>query len=348
MEIEKMKKIIKELPEDEAKSLLFHVYLRLNLVKETDYSETSFLNDVGKIYKTIFDISKERSEIKKDVGFQTCHILFGDTFSGGLKVCLKEMGMDKKEKVISFWDKFSIGSVWMLHEEVGEEERFTWMQRVINDEYDGYQDYMKRFQQTKNQINSIPEGVPITIWVADNSHEQTGLRYVLHLLKNKDNNIKVINTTKKYSELFKKRDIEYTILHTGEVSPEKLQVIYEHSKNELPLAKYEREELENEWLSLSNNQETLRIWKNEKIQSLPEDYYDQFMIQSAKNLHRKSKLKGFMKSSRLIGHVLGNLEQYVGDSFLEYRLRKLIEAGVLEYEGSLKGMRFYSVKLKRC
>ena len=44
--------------------------------------------------------------------------------------------------------------------------------------------------------------------------------------------------------------------------------------------------------------------------------------------------------------MLGHLEQYVGDGFLEYRLKKLIEKGIFQAEGSLEAMRFYSVKLK--
>lgn len=54
-----------------------------------------------------------------------------------------------------------------------------------------------------------------------------------------------------------------------------------------------------------------------------------------------------MKSARLIGEVIGHLDQYMGDAFFEYRLRKLIEKGVFEMEGNLKAMRYYSVRLKR-
>ena len=53
--------------------------------------------------------------------------------------------------------------------------------------------------------------------------------------KSKYNDIMVINTTQKHSEIFKSKDIEYTVLHTGEIHPEKLQVFYEHSKNKAPL-----------------------------------------------------------------------------------------------------------------
>lgn len=346
-EIGELKKVIEELSDGEAKSLLFNVLLQLNFVKEMGYSERDFVNDVENIYEMAFNLSKERSYMKQEGNFQMIHILFGDSSAGCLRIALKKMGVYQVEKVISFWDMFSIGPVWMLHEKLGQEARFDWMKNVMSDENEDFLDYIKRFQESVKQIDSIQEGVPIIIWISDSSHEQTGLLYVLQLLKNKDNDIMVINTTKKHSKLFNKKDIEYTVLHTGEILPEKLQVIYEQSKNEPPLSQHERESLEKEWLSLSESQETLRIWRNGRIQSVPEDYYDQLIIQGAKYLHRKPKLNGFMKSARLIGHVLGHLEQHVGDSFLEYRLKKLIEAGVFESEGSLEALRFYSVRLKR-
>ena len=123
--------------------------------------------------------------------------------------------------------------------------------------------------------------------------------------------------------------------------------MYEYNENKDPLTKHERVVLENEWLSLSNNQETLRIWESGRIQCVPEDFYDQFIIQRARYLHREAELNGFMKSAILIGDALGHLEQHVSDSFLEYRLRRLIDAGKFESEGSLKAMRFYSVRLKQ-
>ena len=273
------------------------------------------------------------------------HILFGPSPMGSLKIALKDLDIEK-EHVISFWDMFSVGPIWRLHEEIGKEARFVWMKNSMNDNYDEFHEYKQRFQKTINQITSIPEGEPITIWIAENSHEQTGLRYVFHLLKYKVNDIKIINTTRKYAEHFNRPDIKYVVLHTGEISPEKLKVIYEQSKHEPPLSKHKREDFEKKWMTLADNREALRIWQNGKIMSVPEDYLDQFIIKRAKILHSKPKMKGFMKSARLIGEVLGHSEQHVGDTFLEYRLRKLIEKGIFEVEGSLKAMRYYSVKLR--
>ena len=274
------------------------------------------------------------------------HILFGASASGSLKFVLKEMGLDKKEKVISFWDIFSIGPVWQLHEENGVKSRFEWMKNCISAEYDEFPDYKQRFEKAINEINSIPEGVHITIWTSDNAHEQTGLRFVVYLLKEKNIDITLINTTEAYEELFQVKKVKYTPLHTGEIPTEKLQIIYEQGHGKF-FTDHDREDLEKEWLSLSESQETLRIWRNGRIQSIPGDYYDEFIINRAKKLHSKQKTKEYMKSARLIGEVLGHLDQYVGDAFLEYRLKKLIEEGVFESEGSLEAMRFYSVKLKR-
>ncbi|WP_430413743.1 DUF1835 domain-containing protein [Lederbergia citrea] len=244
---------------------------------------------------------------------------------------------------MTFSDMFSIGPIWQLHERKGKQERFEWLKIRMNDEFD---EYKLRFEKTINEIKSIPEGVPITIWIADNAHEQTGLRYVMHLLKGKNNDINLINTTKVYGKLFNAK--KYTILlhlHSGEIPPEKLHLIYENGWRP-PLTQREREELEKEWLELANSRDTLRIWRNDRIAIVSEDYYDQYMINTAKKLYRHCNPDEFIMSARLIGEVLGHLDQYVGDQFLEYRLRQLIEKGVFDMEGSLKAMRFYRIRLK--
>ncbi|MFF2448823.1 DUF1835 domain-containing protein [Neobacillus sp. NPDC058068] len=273
------------------------------------------------------------------------HILFGQSSAGSLRAGFREKGIDKKEQIISFWDMFSIGPVRGLHEEAGQGSRFEWMKDVKNDEFGEFKEYSHHFQKTINQIRSIPVEAPITIWTADNAHEQIGLRFVLDILKGKNNDITVINTTKSYGELFNTGRRQYIFLHSGEINPDKLQIIYDQGEGRV-LTDHDKEDYENEWISLSENQETLRIWRNGRIVSVPEDYYDPFIIRKAKKLHRRQDTKDFMKSARLIGEVLGHLDQYVGDEFLEYRLRKLIEKGVFDVEGSLIAMRYYSVKLR--
>lgn len=348
VKIEELKKAIKELPEDEAKTLLFHALLKAELLTGTDDSETQFIREMKRISNSLFERTRNRSDMIKEDTNQLIHILFGDSPAGSLKVALKEMGLVEKEKVISFWDIFSIGPVWRLDEKLGQEERFEFVKNVMNDEYDDFQDYQRGFYDSINLLNSISEDVPIQIWVAENAHEQTGLRYVLHLLKDKKNDIKVINTTKMYSEHVKRTN---TVLHTGEIMPEELQVIYKQSYSYSPLTAQERKQLEEEWSALMETKETLRIWRDGQIMSISEDYYDEYMIDLAKRLQIELKHvqepEEFIKSARLIGEVIGHLDQYIGDKFFEYRLRKLIGKDIFEMEGNLKAMRYYSVRLRQ-
>ncbi|MGE7662870.1 DUF1835 domain-containing protein [Peribacillus sp. NPDC097197] len=274
------------------------------------------------------------------------HIVFGASASGSVRFFLREMGLEKVEKVISFWDIFSIGPVRQLHEEKGIQARFEWMKTYIHDEFGDFPDYEQKFEKTIKQIQSIPEGSHLTIWTSSNAHEQTGLRLIVYLLKEKNLDISLINTTKAYEELFQVKKVKYTPLHTGEIPSEKLQSIYEKGKRKL-CTDHDREDLEKEWQCLSDNQETLRIWRNGRIQSVPEDYYDAFIMKKAKKLHGQQKTKDFMISARLIGEVLGHLDQYVGDAFLESRLKKLVELGLFETEGNLEGIRFYKIRLKQ-
>ena len=53
-------------------------------------------------------LHKERLEMKQEEDFQVIHILFGDSPAGSLRVALKDLGRYKMEKVISFWDMFSM------------------------------------------------------------------------------------------------------------------------------------------------------------------------------------------------------------------------------------------------
>ncbi|GIO22849.1 DUF1835 domain-containing protein [Oceanobacillus caeni] len=275
------------------------------------------------------------------------HILSSASASGSLQFALKKMGLDKKERIIFFNDIFSVGPVWKLSEEIGVKSRDEWMKQSMSDKFFEYNGYRERFEMVMNQINLIPDGEHVTIWVSDNAHEQTGMRYIVHLLKEKNIDITVINTTAAYKELFQVKKVKYKVLHTGEIPSEKLQFIYEQDFGQFLtlITDHDREELEREWLSLGESHETLRVWRNGRLQSITEDYYDDFIVKKAKRLFGKQN--EFISVARVIGEVLGHLDQYLGDAFLEYRIRKLINSGVFELEGDLRSRCFYSLKLNR-
>ena len=344
--IKDLRKIVNELKESEAKSLLLIILLRIKRLEESGYSRKQFSDELYEMYKELLNFSQIKNKI--DETYQTIHIVFGDSSGGALRVALRDLGLERKEKVIGFFDMFSIGPIWKLQDEAGRTYRYEWLRNHINleDDYLDEEDYEESFKDILHQINAIPEQVPIIIWNGENAHEQTGVRYALYLLHKKTNDIFLINTSEAYKAYFNRSSDEYFPLYTAEIVLEKLKVIYEKTRLTKPLSHENRKRFIQEWESLANKQEVLRIWQNGEIQSVAENFYDQYIINTAQRLHNKQKNKDFMKSASLIGEVLAHLCQYVGDLFLEYRVRDLIYNGVFDIKGIPKAMRYYSVKLK--
>ncbi|UOE95175.1 DUF1835 domain-containing protein [Alkalihalobacillus sp. LMS39] len=345
--IDEVRRIIKHSTEDEVKSLLLQTMLRMDMLEETDeYSERQFVADLKAAYRDFLDGKRNQAKINNKKSYNMVHILFGDSQSGSLKIALKEMEREDEERVISFSDMFSIGPIWNLHSKVGQNKRNAWIKNNILVEENDVDEYEHNFNETISMINGIPSHIPIMIWVGENAHEQTALRFVLYLIKHKINEIFLIDTTKQYKKLFDVLDIDCYPLHTGEIAPEKLRLIYETSRNIAPLSQEHRKKMEAEWQALSSTKEVLRVWEKNEINSVHESYYDDYIIQKADKLQKERNNNEFMKSARLIGEVIGHLCQYIGDEYLEYRVRHLIMNGVFEIEGVPKAMRFYSVRLK--
>ena len=294
----------------------------------------------------LLNIHKRQEDIALLKGFQPVHIVFGDSPTGSLKVALKELGLNQQERIITFSDLFSIGHVWNLHELHGVTNRFKWLKTHINLDDEVLFDYETHFKRTLLNIEQVPSEYPIIIWAGENPHEQTGLRFVLYLLKEKLNDIQIININEAYKTHFERNEIDYLPLYMGELSPSQLKKIYENKRNGHVLTQIERKDYELQWQQLCKTKEVLRIWNHHKITRVPETFFDDIIINTVKKFHQERKNNNFIKAARIIGDVIGHLDNYVGDQFIEYRVRRLIFDGVFDMEGVLTAMRFYSIKLR--
>ncbi len=333
--IDKIKNAVEDMHEDEAKHLLQSILIQLNLLEEK-YSEDTI--------KNLMDISKQltsNTSYKRNVKeVSHVHIAFDDSTAG----CLKHMlGQEERleEMVVAFSEFFSIGPINKLHMNEGQLARQEWLVNNLT-AYENYfeEEYLPRFLETMEELYAIPSETPITIWKADNAHEHVGLCFLMAQLKDKKN-IRVINTSEASNEILK---LEYAIRGTGELAPESLALIQKSFVESPYLTVENRTQFENEWDSLSKSTEFLRVWTDNEVRSVQEDYFDQFIIECAKSIGADRE---FRKAPRVIGEALGHVEQLVGDTFLEYRLKELIKQEVFEFEGSLDEMRFYSVKLRK-
>jgi Protein of unknown function/Domain of unknown function (DUF1835) len=339
-----LREMIEGLNEQEAKSLLFNLLLHLDMLEESNDDVRGIVSTFQKACEELHRIRNGKHQEKEDV--VVVHIVFSDSTRGGLICALKEMGKYEHEEIISFPHNFSIGLITQLEKDSGLARRNEWIETHLNIEDEEIEEGLKRFKKAVLAIDSIPAHVPIIIWTGNNAHEQTGIRFVLNLLKEKLNEVFCINATTLYEQLYGKKGIDYCLLHTGEVSPKQLRGMYEKIDDTCLLSSTERKKFEEEWKELSQTDEVLRIWENGKIHSVLEHFHDEYILSELQAIHKGQLEKDYVKAARVIGSVIGHLEQYHGDVFFEYRLRSLIMNGTIDIHGVPKGMRYYSVKAK--
>ncbi|MEH7652947.1 DUF1835 domain-containing protein [Bacillus safensis] len=273
------------------------------------------------------------------------HIVFGAAAAGSLKQALIKMKRNQFEEVITFDDTYSIGPLWQLHEHEGQAKRKEWLRKVMSNEFDNFDDMVNDQYRMLQQIKDIKNGSRILIWTGSNAHEQIGLRYAIYLLKEKSIELSLINTTTAFDQLFNTNTRRMILRHSGEIIPEKFKILYESKEHIHTMTTEERERLQNEWLSFAKENHTLRIWQKEQTISVPEDEFDAYLVKMAKRVHQSEPEEEFIKTPRLIGEIIGNLDQYIGDDFIEYRLKTLIDQGIFDMIGRRTSMRYYSIKL---
>ncbi|MBR0622311.1 DUF1835 domain-containing protein [Bacillus sp. RP12] len=273
------------------------------------------------------------------------HIVFGAAPAGSLKQALREMKQDQVNNIIAFDDIYSIGPLLHLHEHEGQEKRIEWLRNVISNEFGYFDDMVNDQHRMLQQIKDIKDGTRILIWTGSNAHEQIGLRYAIYLLKEKNIELTLLNTTTAFDQLFNTNTRRMDIRHAGEITTEKLKVLYRCKEHIHAVSKEEREKLQNEWLSFAKENHTLRIWQKGQTISVPEDEFDAYLVKMAKRLHQSEPEEEYIVTPRLIGEVIGHLDQYIGDDFIEYRIKTLIDQGIFDMIGRRTSMRYYSIKL---
>ncbi|MGE6526767.1 DUF1835 domain-containing protein [Bacillus safensis] len=273
------------------------------------------------------------------------HIIFGAAAAGSLKQAIREMKQKQIDDVIAFDDIYSIGPLLHLHEHEGQANRIEWLRNVMSNEFGYFDDMVNDQHRMLQQIKEIKAGSRILIWTGSNAHEQIGLRYAVYLLKEKRVELSVINITTAFDQLFNTNTRRMILRHSGEIASEKFKILYESKSHIHPVTKEERERLQNEWVSLAKENHTLRIWQKGQVIIVPEDEFDAYLVKMAKRLHQSAPEEEYIVTPRLIGEVIGHLDQYIGDDFIEYRLKTLIDQGMFDMKGKRTSMRYYSIKL---
>lgn len=262
------------------------------------------------------------------------HIVIGDSALGSLKCFFQDnKSNDYYGDIIGSIDDLSLGNVYNFQDNISKRVEFFCKlfrgTEFMDEDNEAYIN-SEFFNFYKNKLN-IPKERKIVIWYGNNIAEELLLRYLVNRFK--ENTLYEVCVSKIVVRNFEGDDT--MVRAVGECSPEELGLALKKIK----LIDDERKnKLNEEWLNITKTKENLRVLKEGKILGVSEEYFDDMIIKYTTN--------EFISAARVIGETMGNLEELIGDTFLYYRVRKLIEEKKLEFEGKIGSLRELKVKLK--
>jgi len=130
MDILDIKKIVKDLPEQEVRLYSQFILLMIAFLEDKEESLVDFVNDLKEIYNDIL-YSKDTNQNKFDEGnYKKVHIQFGYPY---LRQFSKEKNLLEEDFTITFHDNFTIAPIGSLDTEKGQADRFDWLKKNLSD-----------------------------------------------------------------------------------------------------------------------------------------------------------------------------------------------------------------------
>ncbi|MFM9279909.1 DUF1835 domain-containing protein [Paenibacillus jiagnxiensis] len=342
-----IKKAVDYLRDEDIRSYLRLILTKIKLQKEQGESPEAFAADFIELYDSLIELQDKRVLWDPAPGCTHVHIVCGDSFAGSMKMALKGLGWSETHKLIILCENYVIGPLHSLDTSEGRKARSDWFRDNITNAFEEYTEFEEEYDELIHQIDQIPEQAKIVIWTSSNAYEQAGMRHALYLLRGKRNTVAVYDACAICEKMYNRPDAYIIYRYSGEITSDKLQEALMRIDEDNKLGDDEIIRLVQEWQAICEQTGVLRIWRDDAVAEVPADYYDPYLLEKLDKLKPPAGNNGFMKSARVIGEALGYCDQYIGDSYFEYRLRELIYAGVLEIKGVPAGMRYYSVRRKR-
>ena len=252
----------------------------------------------------------------------TIHLTSGYSAFGCLNEALKN---ETHKELINIHEYFSIGPLLNIEEKEGKEKRISYFKKFFKSIFaeDMSEDLESNISTTVlKKIAKSSE--PIVFWYSNDTHEQILLRA---MCKHVDyERISLINVSDLVLD-------DYKIVAVAQCSPE--QLLHASSKAR-KITKNEHEIYASQWDELMKSTASLHVYDGNSISGKPEDYYDKYLL--AECSHE------FVPAPRVVGTAMGKIENNIGDSFLDYRLRELIKQGKVTLEGKESPMHQMRVK----
>lgn len=253
------------------------------------------------------------------------HIVSWDSPAGSLKYYFQKNNIT--DIILNHFDDLS---VWPLH--INFDERSNWIKKRLfpwdnaNDNEEIIRHIKETHQVFVDYVGNLRDEDEIYIWYGKNIIEN------LMLYKSCSD----IKKGKIYVIYVSKHENKHWSIPRAvwECSPEDLWKLISTWRK---LWQKEIAELSDYYKNIVNKKSCLRILNDWKVQHVEETYYDEELL-------RNTPIDTFISTPRVVWNVMWHSEQWIWDSYLQYRLKYLIDNNKITTQGKLDSMRTFKIK----
>jgi hypothetical protein len=255
------------------------------------------------------------------------HIVFDSRGAEGLSAAMdSDEALDGETIVIR--DDYSAGPIRDLFSGQGREERRKWWSAIRAETGLALPEGTVEESDSIN-LQRIAERMAeeefdqIWIWVAPNARDVCGYYWTIAQLKAFSGRIYVLhlNNLPFISE-------KGNVFYPNTLSEIPSREFIKAKKLARPVSSAEFETDPDEWAKLSAENKNLRLLEGgKKIVQQDDDYGDQALLQALQPV--------FQKIPRLIHHYLSKSTDKINETFLTWRLKKMVSSGAVEQQGEM-------------
>lgn len=253
---------------------------------------------------------------------KTVHITISGSAAGNVRELIKER---QCEQLVAVGECFSVGPLFNISEASGLCARRKYLQKIFEAIHQE-----SVFEEVVSHIGMVDirrlteETARIVVWCGANADEQILLRAVC--ANSLDLPLMIVNICTMNS----------AYANRSAIGASTVEELLAAERNAVLLSADARKKLSADWENLVRRHHMLHIFLDGDVIGVDETFFDPMLTDLCP--------EEFGSAARLVGEVMGQSQIQIGDTFLDYRLRNLINKGIIEARNSDKQLRFMQVR----
>lgn len=257
------------------------------------------------------------------------HIVFSKSGEGSFKHSINIKKSIVGDKVIALYDDISNG---YIKERIETQDREKWVKMLNTDDVNKYE-FSINYDEFYTDISKINDNDTVYLWYGQCNREICGMLYTLYILKDRNLNVYSVNVS---DMLLKVNEGVVWVRSASEIVPEKLG---EYLKIAKKIEGNEYKDLLIQWSGLVEENSLLRSYEDGKMESFSEDYFDKDIL--------KYVDKEYRNVGRTVGSVIGNSDVRSEDNYIFWRIKEMIDLGMISYEGEFGIMQKMKIRITK-